>query len=73
MRDLIPTWIPIPCPETMQCISIVSLIVGILFVIVGLILLHLDRKKGNKVNKMIWILIGIGAVLVICHGIQLLF
>lgn len=73
MRDLIPKWIPIPSSEAMHYISIVSLVVGILFVIIGLILLYLDRKKGNKVNRVIWILISIGTVLVICHGIQLLF
>lgn len=60
--------------EIMQAISIVSFIVGICLVGVGLIFLFLNKKKGKeKKATALWIVIGVGVLLIINHGIQLLF
>ena len=70
----IPNFIPVPNAEAMQMISIVSLIVGICLVGVGLIFLFLNKRKGKE-NKAtaLWVVIGIGVLLIANHGIQLLF
>ena len=70
----IPDFIPVPNTETMQMISIVSLIVGICLVGVGLIFLFLNKRKGKeKKATALWIVIGVGVLLIVNHGIQLLF
>ena len=74
MNFPIPDFVPVPSAETMQTISIVSLIVGICLVGVGLIFLFLNKKKEKeKKTTALWIIIGVGVLLIVNHGIQLLF
>ncbi|MDE6603226.1 MAG: hypothetical protein K2K90_13955 [Lachnospiraceae bacterium] len=74
MNFPIPDFISVPSAEIMQTISIVSLIVGICLVGAGLIFLFLNRKKGTeKKTTALWIIIGVGVLLIVNHGIQLLF
>lgn len=68
----IPDFIPVPNAEAMQMISIVSLIVGICLVVAGAVFLLLNKRKGKK-SKLAWILICVGALLIVNHGIQLIF
>ena len=74
MNFPIPDFVPVPGAEIMQTISIVSLIVGICLVGVGLLFLFLNKRKGKE-NKAtaLWVVIGIGVLLIANHGIQLLF
>ena len=74
MNFPIPDFVPVPSAEIMHTISIVSLIVGICLVGVGLIFLFLNKRKGKeKKATALWIVIGIGVLLIVNHGIQLLF
>lgn len=74
MNFPIPDFLPVPSAEIMQSISIVSLIVGICLVGVGLIILFLNkRKRKEKKATALWIVIGVGVLLIVNHGIQLLF
>ena len=74
MNFPIPDFVPVPSAEIMQTISIISLIVGICLVGVGLIFLFLNKRKGKeKKTTALWIVIGIGVLLIVNHGIQLLF
>ena len=74
MNFPIPDFVPVPSAEIMQTISIVSLIVGICLVGVGLIILFLNkRKRKEKKATALWIVIGAGVLLIVNHGIQLLF
>ncbi len=74
MNFPIPDFVPVPSAEIMQTISIVSLIGGICLVGVGLIFLFLNKRKGKeKKATALWIVIGIGLLLIVNHGIQLLF
>ena len=74
MNFPIPGFVPVPSAEIMHTISIVSLIVGICLVGVGLLFLFLNKRKGKE-NKAtaLWVVIGIGVLLIANHGIQLLF
>ena len=74
MNFPIPDFVPVPSTEIMHTISIVSLIVGICLVGVGLLFLFLNKRKGKE-NKAtaLWVVIGIGVLLIANHGIQLLF
>ena len=76
----IPDVVPVPSAEIMQIISIVSLIVGICLVGVGLLFLFLYKRNFLKQSKgkekkaaVFWIFIGVGVLLIVNHGIQLLF
>lgn len=69
----IPDFIPVPGAETMQPISIISLIVGICVTVAGVLLLFLHKRNGNKKNTLAWIFIGIGVLLIANHGVQLIF
>ncbi len=68
----IPDFIPVPNTETMQMISIVSLIVGICLVVAGAVFLLLNKRKVKK-STLTWIVICVGALLIVNHGIQLIF
>ncbi len=68
-----PSFIPVPGAETMQLISIVSLIVGICVTVVGVLFLFLNKRKEKKKNTLAWILICVGVLLIANHGIQLIF
>ena len=74
MNFPIPDFVPVPSAEIMHTISIVSLIVGICLVGAGLLFLFLNKRKGKE-NKAtaLWVVIGIGVLLIANHGIQLLF
>ncbi|NBH84912.1 hypothetical protein D7X88_16670 [bacterium C-53] len=74
MNFPIPDFVPVPSAEIRHTISIVSLIVGICLVGVGLLFLFLNKRKGKE-NKAtaLWVVIGIGVLLIANHGIQLLF
>ena len=74
MNFPIPDFVPVPSAEIIHTISIVSLIVGICLVGVGLLFLFLNKRKGKE-NKAtaLWVVIGIGVLLIANHGIQLLF
>lgn len=73
MNVPIPRFIPVPGAETMQLISIVSLIVGICVTVVGVLVLFLNKRKGKEKNILAWILICVGVLLIANHGIQLIF
>ena len=74
MNIPIPDFVPVPSAEIIQTISIVLLIVGICFVGVGLLFLFLNKKKGKeKKVTALWVFIGVGVLLIVNHGIQLLF
>lgn len=68
----IPDFIPVPNTETMQMISFVSLIVGICLVVAGAVFLLLNKRKEKR-TTLVWILICVGALLIVNHGIQLIF
>lgn len=68
----IPDFIPVPNTETIQMISIVSLIVGICLVVAGAVFLLLNKRKVKK-STLTWIVICVGALLIVNHGIQLIF
>lgn len=68
----IPDFIPVPNTETMQMISILSLIVGICLVVAGAVFLLLNKRKEKR-TTLAWILICVGALLIANHGIQLIF
>ena len=68
----IPDFIPVPNAEAMQMISIVSLIVAICLVVAGAVFLLLSKRKGKK-STLAWIVICVGALLIVNHGIQLIF
>ena len=68
----IPDFIPVPNTETRQMISIVSLIVGICLVVAGAVFLLLNKRKVKK-STLTWIVICVGALLIVNHGIQLIF
>ncbi|WP_338753356.1 hypothetical protein [Bacillus sp. FJAT-52991] len=65
----VPSFIPIPSSETMMTISIIIVVIGLFLVILGVIL----QKGKQKTNRAAWVCIGIGVLLIINHGIQLLF
>ncbi len=74
MNFPIPDFVPVPSAEIMRTISIVSLIIGICIVGAGLLFLFLNKKKGKeKKETVLWIFIGVGALLIVNHSIQLLF
>ena len=64
---------PIPGAETMQLISIISLITGVCVTAAGVLFLFLDKRKGKEKNTPAWILICVGVLLITNHGIQLIF
>lgn len=65
----IPSFVPVPSREVMLKLSIISVIVGICLIIAGLILNNRNKKKGIAAS----ICITIGIVIIVNHGIQLLF
>ncbi|NFB19025.1 hypothetical protein EXN25_09585 [Clostridium botulinum] len=65
----IPSFVPVPSREVMFKLSIISVIIGICLIIAGLILNNKNKKKGIAP----WICITIGIVIIVNHGIQLLF
>ena len=70
----VPDFVPVPGAEIMQMISAVSLMAGICLVGVGVLFLLLNRKKEKeKKAAVLWILTAVGALLIVNHGIQLLF
>ena len=73
MNFPIPSFISVPSVETMQRISIISLIVGICVTVAGAAFLFSGKRKGNKKNTFAWILICVGVLLITNHGIQLIF
>ena len=73
MNFPIPSFIPVPGAETMQLISIISLIVGICVAVAGVLFLVLNKRKGKEKNTLAWILICVGVLLITNHGIQLIF
>ena len=80
MKFPIPKFVPVPSTEIMQIISMVSLIVGICLVGIGFLFLFLYKrnifnKNEEKENNatVLWICIGVGALLIANHSIQLLF
>lgn len=74
MNFPVPDYVTVPSTEIMQTISVVSLVVGICLVGVGLFFLFLNKRKGKEQkNTFIWVLTGIGILLIVNHSIQLLF
>ena len=73
MNFPIPDFIPVPGAETMQLISIISLIVGICVAVAGVLFLFLNKRKGKEKNTLAWILICVGVLLTANHGLQLIF
>lgn len=52
MNFPIPSFIPVPGAETMQLISIVSLIVGICVTVVGVLFLFLNHCRQLKATPI---------------------
>ncbi|NBJ93271.1 hypothetical protein [Parablautia muri] len=73
MNFLIPDFIPTPAPETMQLISIILLIVGVCVTVAGAFFLFLYKRIGKEKNTFAWVLICIGVLLIVNHGLQLIF
>ena len=73
MNIPIPNFVPVPSAETMRLISIISLIVGICVTVVGASFLFLNKRKGKEKNKLAWILICVGVLLITNHSVQLIF
>ena len=73
MNIPIPNFVPVPSAETMQLISIISLIVDICVTVVGASFLFLNKRKGKEKNKLAWILICVGVLLITNHSVQLIF
>lgn len=74
MNFPIPDFVPVPSAETLKIISMVSLAAGICLVGAGLVFLILNKKNGNeKKPPFPWISMGVGGLLIVNHGIQLLF
>lgn len=71
MNFSIPDFIPFPSSETIFIISVVFAIIGTCLVGAGVLLYFVRRKKGEKTISA-WICFGIGTLLLINHGIQLL-
>ncbi len=73
MNFPIPSFIPVPSAGTMRIISIISLMAGICIITAGVISLFLNKRKGKEKNTLAWVLIGVGVLLLVNHGIQLIF
>ena len=52
MNFPIPDFIPFPGAETMQLISILSLIVGACITVAGVLFLFLKKRKGKEKNML---------------------
>lgn len=72
MDIFIPDFIWFPDAELMAIISIVFMVIGAGLICTGVLLRLLLNKKGKKLTAS-WICIVVGSLLVINHGIQLLF
>lgn len=74
MRFPIPSFVPVPNPEAMYVISVVSMIAGACLVGGAILVLFLGKGRGTKKRRRLsWIFIGVGALLILSHGVQLLF
>ena len=71
MRFPFPDFVPVPGAETMRLISLVSLTAGICLVCGTGPFLFLRREKEQ--SRFPWMLLGVGALLIVNHGLQLLF
>nr|WP_325219094.1 hypothetical protein [uncultured Oscillibacter sp.] len=74
MKVPVPSFVPVPEPEAMRLIAAVLLTAGLSLAAVGLACLFAHKRKGKgAVPGYIWALIGVGAVLAVDHGVQMLF
>lgn len=72
MRFPIPAFVPVPSPETMHIISIVSLIAGICLVGGTAFFLFLHRGNGRKQRRRLcWFFMSAGVLLILNHSILL--
>lgn len=71
MKLPIPDFISLPSSETMALMSVVLLIVGAFLLGMGAFLYFLRKKRGKKTTSS-WVCMGIGALLLLNHGAQLL-
>lgn len=73
LNFLIPSSIPVPDANTLQLISIASLIVGICLVLAGGAFLLWGKKAGGGWKVVLgWVLAAIGATLTLGHAVQLM-
>ena len=72
MRFPIPDFVPVPTPETMRIISIVSLAAGIGLVGAAALFLFSQREKEKR-EILSWIFMGTGVLLILNHAVQLFF
>ena len=72
MNFPIPGFIPVPSAETMQLISIISLIIGICVTVMGILFLFLNKIKWKEKYTPAWNLIFVGVLFIVNHGIQLI-
>lgn len=68
----IPDFIPVPGGEAMRMISLVLLANGVCMATAGVLFLYWSKRKGREKNPLAWILIGVGGLLAVNHGIQLI-
>lgn len=74
MRFPIPSFVPVPGPEVLRVISIVSFLAGLSLMAAGLLLLFRGLGRGkNGQRALTWTLLGAGALLSINHGLLLIF
>lgn len=74
MRVPVPSFVPVPSPETIRMISEVLFAAGACLACAGLLSLFLSRRKTEgKASSFAWGLLCVGMALMIDHGVQLLF
>lgn len=74
MRLPVPGFVPVPAPEAMEMIASVLFVVGACLTCAGVVCLCAGRKRAEKkVPAFVWTLLCVGAILMIDHGVQLLF
>ena len=68
---MIPDFVPVPSDKVLMAISLGSMVVGAIFIIVGIILCLILKKKEKNIIPA-WIILIIGIVLFLNHIVQLL-
>ncbi|MCI9079717.1 MAG: hypothetical protein HFH68_12500 [Lachnospiraceae bacterium] len=68
---MIPDFVPVPNDEVLLTISLASMVVGVIFIIIGIILYFILKKKEKNIIPA-WIVLIVGVVLFLNHIVQLL-
>ena len=74
MKLPVPGFVPVPGPEAMRMIAAVLFGVGACLACAGALVLYAGRNQAEKKTPAFaWVFLGVGVVLMIDHGVQLLF